>query len=55
MRNARPRPPTRSGPLEQKRGSNDALAPGLKLARVEIFPDDYSGGADADNADHLAA
>jgi ATP-dependent Zn protease len=30
-----------------------ALALGLKVARVEIFPDDYSGGTDAENSDHL--
>ncbi|MBR0797977.1 hypothetical protein JQ615_21540 [Bradyrhizobium jicamae] len=30
-----------------------ALALGLKVARVEIFPEDYSGGADAENSDHL--
>jgi ATP-dependent Zn protease len=30
-----------------------ALALGLKVARVEIFPEDYSGGADAENSHHL--
>ena len=31
-----------------------ALALGLRVARVEIFPEDYSGGADADDAGHLS-
>ncbi|MGV7216046.1 hypothetical protein [Bradyrhizobium sp. UFLA05-112] len=30
-----------------------ALALGLKIARVQIFQEDYSGAADAENADHL--
>ncbi|MET4086675.1 hypothetical protein [Bradyrhizobium sp. S3.5.5] len=31
-----------------------ALAFGLRVARVEIFPEDYSGGADAEDAEHLS-